>query len=100
MLKVEIVKGYDSPEKRTFKGKDGQPDVERFSQKAYLHKGGAFPVEFTVPLDSLAQAYSVGFYSLDPNCIEVNKYGRLEVNAFKMSLIPARTDTLKAAVNG
>lgn len=100
MLKVEIVKGYDKPEKRTFKGQDGKPDVDRFSQKAYLHKGSAFPVEFTLPLESLAQTYAVGLYTLDPNCIDVNKYGRLEVNSYKMVLVPVSNETLKVASNG
>lgn len=89
-MHVQIIEGYQSPEKRTFKGKDGQPDVDRFTQKGFIEVGQPFPIQFSIPIDSLAQAYSVGHYELSPTCLETDKYGKLLVNPYKMILTPQK----------
>jgi hypothetical protein len=89
-VKVQILKNFEQVETRSIKQKDGSPRV-LYSQKAYLHKGGAFPIEFTLSVDSPALAYPIGDYSLDLNCLRVNKFGSLEVDPYNVNLqrIPA-----------
>ena len=84
-VKVHILKGFETVESRSIKQKDGTPRV-LYSQKAYLHKGGAFPIEFTLSVDSPALAYQIGDYSLDLECLRVNKFGSLEVDPYNVNL--------------
>jgi hypothetical protein len=84
-VKVQILKGFEQVETRSIKNKDGSPRI-LYSQKAYLHKGGAFPVEFTLGVESPPLAYAVGDYSLDLDCLRVNKFGSLEVDPYNVNL--------------
>jgi hypothetical protein len=84
-VKVQILKDFAEVESRSIKGKDGTPRV-LYSQKAYLHKGGPFPIEFTLGVESPALAYAVGDYALDLNCLRVNKFGSLEVDPYNVNL--------------
>jgi hypothetical protein len=84
-VKVQILKDFATVQSRSIKGKDGTPRI-LYSQKAYLHKGGAFPVEFTLSVESPALAYPVGDYSLDLECLRINKFGSLEVDPYNVNL--------------
>jgi hypothetical protein len=84
-VKVQILKNFEGVDTRSIKQKDGSPRV-LYSQKAYLHKGGAFPIEFTLTVESPALAYPVGDYNLDLNCLRVNKFGSLEVDPYNVNL--------------
>lgn len=85
-IKVEIIKNFNEVESRSIKQKDGTPKT-LYSQKAFLHKGSAFPVEFTLSIDGPAQAYPVGNYDLNLECLRVNKFGSLEVDPYNVKLI-------------
>jgi hypothetical protein len=84
-IKVEILKGFHEVESRSIKQKDGTPRV-LYTQKAYLHQGGAFPVKFVVNVESPALAYTIGVHSLDLDCLKVNRFGSLEVDPFNVKL--------------
>jgi hypothetical protein len=84
-VKVQILKGFEEVSSRSIKTKEGVPRV-LYSQKAYLHKGGAFPIEFTMSVDSPALAFPIGDYSLDLECLRVNKFGSLEVDPYNVKL--------------
>jgi hypothetical protein len=85
MVKVQILKNFEAVESRSIKTREGHPKV-LYSQKAYLWKGGAFPIEFTIGVETPALAYPVGDYSLDLSCLRVNKFGSLEVDPFNVIL--------------
>jgi hypothetical protein len=85
MINVEILKGYNDVQNRSIKTKDGSPRV-LYSQKAFLDLGGAFPIEFTLSVESPALAYPVGNYQLNLSCIKVNKFGSLEIDPYNVSL--------------
>jgi hypothetical protein len=84
-VKVQILKGFHDVTSRSIKTKDGSPKV-LYTQKAYLHKGGAFPVEFTLNVESPALAYGLGDYDLDLDCLRVNRFGSLEVDPYAVTL--------------
>jgi hypothetical protein len=84
-VKVQILKGFEQVESRSIKTRDGSPRI-LYSQKAYLHKGGPFPVEFTLGVESPPLAYPIGDYSLDLDCLRVNKFGSLEVDPYNVTL--------------
>lgn len=98
MLKIEIIKDHEAPISRTINTRNGQKTIHE--QTAYAHFGGAFPVEFKIPLDSPASAYPIGKYTLAPSSFQVNQYGSLEVNRFDMRLVqlkPAEAAPARAA---
>lgn len=80
-LIVEVVKGHDKCEKRTFNDRDV------FEQKAYIHNGGAFPQQIKISHDSLAHALSVGKYNISLDSYQPNKYGKLELSPFNTKYI-------------
>lgn len=86
-IKVEIIKGYEKVNSRIFPAKDGKPARAGYSQDAYFHFGGAFPVKATVPLDKPTQAYPVGDYILDPDCFGTNEYDQIKMSTFSMQLL-------------
>lgn len=87
-MKIEIMEAHSAVQSRTIQGKDGKADKTYYSQKAYAHTGGAFPVEFKLPLESHNDAYRAGTYELDPSSFAVGRYGDLEINRFEMKLTP------------
>lgn len=75
--------------------KDGQLQVEptkdnkeRFSQKAYLDTGSAYPLAFRINLPNASSHYKAGKYRLSPDCFRTGKYGDLEINPYNVSLFP------------
>ncbi len=82
------MEAHSAVQSRTIQGKDGKADKTYYSQKAYAHTGGAFPVEFKLPLENQNSAYPSGAYLLDPSSFAVGRYGDLEINRFEMKLTP------------
>lgn len=79
MLKIEVKEGFHLPESRTFN------ETVRWSQKMYVHAGGAYPFEAKLPLDGPQDALEVGIYTLQPSAFQAGKYGDLELNRFDMA---------------
>ena len=84
-MKIEIIKGHEQPVSRSINTQNGQKMIHE--QVAYAHMGGAFPVEFKLQLDSAADAYPVGEYTLHPGSFQVNRFGGLEINRFETRLV-------------
>lgn len=84
-MKIEIIKGHEQPISRMITTQNGPKTIHE--QTAYAYTGGAFPVEFKIPLDSHGDAYPVGEYSLHPGSFTVNRFGSLEINRFQIRLV-------------
>lgn len=82
---IEIIKGSDVPTSRQFKNK---PDELSWSQPAFAHLGGHFPVEIKLPLKNATFAHPVGKYNLDKDSFKVGQYGDLEINRWEINLVP------------
>ena len=91
-MKVEILDGFHQPESR--QSNDGKV---RWSQKAYLHNGGAFPVEFTLSIPDASSAYPVGQYTLTDDSFKVNQYGGLELSRWDLKLTPLANELKKVS---
>ncbi|WP_220721566.1 G5P family DNA-binding protein [Agarivorans litoreus] len=87
MITVEVFDKLDV-ENRQFTNKDTGEVTDRFKQKAYISTGGRFPLEFKLPIESRADAYEPGKYTLSGECFQVGKYGDLELNRFNIVLVP------------
>jgi hypothetical protein len=83
-IQVQILKDFNAVSSRSITTKEGPKVI--YSQKGFLNKGGPFPVEFSLNVESPALAYPVGDYILDLSCLVVNKFGSLEVNPFTVKL--------------
>ena len=60
-----------------------------FYQKAYAHKQGTkFPVEIQISLEESQSPYTPGRYQISDESYKVNNFGRLELDPFRLSLIP------------
>jgi len=82
MISVEIFEG-DDPQERSVNGRTYR------EQTAHLHVDGSrFPKEFKVNLPPDAPGYSPGKYTLDSSSFEINKYGGLEINRYRLRLSP------------
>lgn len=66
------------------------------SQRAYLHVGGAYPIGFTLNLNS-PMPYQAGFYTFGAESIRVNQYGALEFARYGMSLVPLNNEIKKVS---
>jgi hypothetical protein len=84
---IQIVKGHEAPEKRVFKNKETGDERVTWSQKAYMHNGGAFPQEFKIEHKELSDVLEVGDYNISPESYQANKYGKLELNPFELRLV-------------
>lgn len=89
---IEILAGHNQP--LTKMNKENKP---YYQQKAYAHLGGAFPVEFLLSIQTPAEVYPVGKYTLDEQSYRVNQWGRLEISGFDMKLRPLAKSVEKAS---
>jgi hypothetical protein len=83
-LIIEIIKNHEQPTSRQFKG---QEDLT-WTQKAFAHMGGVFPVEIKLPVKNASYANPVGKYVLSDASFKVGKYGDLEINRWDIELVP------------
>jgi len=86
MVEIEIIEGRHQP-----LGEKGQQGDSMFwTQEAYAHLGGAFPVCFRMRLRDPMQARPVGLYQIGGGAYEVGRYMRLELNGFRLveNLVP------------
>jgi hypothetical protein len=68
-----------------------------FEQRAYMHQEGArFPVEFKLQLDSKNPGYKPGRYRLNDDAFQINRYGNLELNRYRILLQPITAAVRKA----
>jgi hypothetical protein len=80
-MNVSILEGFHLPTTKTIK------ENTFYEQKAYADMGGAFPVEFKLPLNSPVEANPIGSdYELDPASFKINQYGNLEIDRFNIKL--------------
>ncbi|MGV7173829.1 single-stranded DNA-binding protein [Xanthomonas axonopodis] len=63
---------------RSFPARDGKPATHFREQTAAVLREGNFPLPFTISLDEDQAPYAEGFYVIDPNSMQNNKYGGLE----------------------
>ena len=86
-MKIQILKGHDKPEIKKFTTKAGK-EMELFEQRAYMHNGGVFPVEFKISHDSLASALPVGDYQICPTSFTKNNFDSLALDPYQTKFIP------------
>ncbi len=87
MLKIEI-DAQDIIQSRVFKGRDGKPDRTNYWQNGYMYNGGRFPVLIEIPLEEGQSAYVAGDYEIHPSNFQASKYNKMELNPFKLILVP------------
>ena len=88
-MKFSIIKDYNQVQSKFIPLPDGTRK-EVFWQDMYMHKGGAFPVQFSVNVESPLLAYPVGDYTIDPSSFTTNKYGSLELSRYDVKFIPIK----------
>lgn len=96
-MKIEIIAGFEAPQSRTVNGRDGQAPREVFSQTAFAHLGGPFPVQIRLPLESMQAYYQVGKYHLSDDSFRVGQYGDLQINPYGIKLLPIVQDAKKVS---
>lgn len=89
MMRFEVIKGFNEVRTKHIPLSDGTKK-EVFNQDMWMHKGGPFPVQITVSVDSVLAAYPVGNYQLDPNSFTTNKYGGLELDRYATKFVQAQ----------
>tara|TARA_A100001391_G_scaffold68654_1_gene43887 strand:+ start:2408 stop:2710 length:303 start_codon:yes stop_codon:yes gene_type:complete len=93
-MKIEILKDHAQPVQRVVNIKKGPNEGQQKTiteQTAFIHLGGPYPVEFKINLDTPADAYPAGEYTMAPSCFRVNGYGSLEVNRFDFRLVAVKS---------
>jgi hypothetical protein len=96
-LVVEVIKGHDRPNARTFNaGKENERTV--YEQKAYMHTGGAFPVEIKNSFPSLPECLEVGRYCVSPASFKAGKYGDIELDRYNLQFEKLNTNQLSKVV--
>jgi hypothetical protein len=83
-LIIEVIENHHLPFEVSGIGKASGKPFSFYKQKAYLHNGGAFPVEFEMMLDDARNAYGIGKYEVDSKTFEVDERNNLK---FGRSLI-------------
>lgn len=90
-LIIEIFKENESIDTRTIPANDKRGELKLFSQVAYAHLGGKFPVQTTIGLEEGQPYYAAGKYELHQSSYQVGNYDRLEF-ARKIILVPVGKD--------
>ncbi len=95
-LTIEIFKDNETVDTRVIPPKGERGEMKLYSQVAFAHLGGRFPVEFSLPLEEGQPAYSAGMYVLHASSFKVGQFGRLEFER-NLLLIPQSDSASKAA---
>lgn len=61
-----------------------------YSQVGYVQLSGKYPREISIPLEDKQPAYKTGKYWLDLTSYHVNQYGKLELQPYKLVLVPIK----------
>ena len=85
-MKISILEGHHQARSRHTKS------GERHFQIGYAHAGGAYPVEFQIPLNNPGHVFPVGDYLLSASSFRVGKFSNLELNPFQLFLEPISSD--------
>lgn len=86
-LKIEIFKENELVDTRVIPAKGDRGEMRLYSQVAYAHLGGKFPVEMSLPLEEGQPYYTSGMYFIHASSFKVGNYGRLEFDR-NIKLIP------------
>ncbi len=86
-MKIQILKGHEAPVINQFTTSKGK-DMTLYEQKAYMHKGGAFPEEFTISHGTAGEVLPVGDYKICPTSFEKNNFGSLSLSQYDTKFIP------------
>lgn len=95
-LIIEIFKDNESIDTRVIPAKGDRAEMKLYSQVAFAHLGGRFPVEFSLSLQEGQPYYTEGRYVLHSSSFKVGQYGRLEFER-NMILVPEHNQATKAA---
>ncbi|WP_305829479.1 single-stranded DNA-binding protein [Photobacterium leiognathi] len=90
-LIIEIFKENESIDTRTIPANEKRGELKLYSQVAYAHLGGKFPVETSISLEEGQPAYIAGKYELHQSSFQVGNYDRLEFSR-KIVLVPLGKD--------
>ncbi|EGU40224.1 fumarate reductase subunit C, partial [Vibrio scophthalmi] len=86
-LTIEIFEDNVLVDTREIPARGERSAMKLFSQVAFVHLGGRFPVEFSLSLEENQAPYPAGKYSLHASSFKVGQYGRLEFER-NLLLIP------------
>lgn len=86
-LIIEIFKENEVIDSRTLPANEKRGELTLYSQVAYAHLGGKFPVETSVSLEDGQPAYAAGKYLVHQSSFRVGQYDRLEFDR-KLILVP------------
>ncbi|EIT7028600.1 hypothetical protein L2593_004142 [Vibrio vulnificus] len=95
-LVIEIFADNVQVDERTIPAKGDRAEMTLYSQVAFAHLGGRFPVEFSISLEKGQVPYATGKYYLDASSFKVGDYGRLAFER-NLLLIPVDSFNSKAA---
>ncbi|AYV19812.1 single-stranded DNA-binding protein [Vibrio mediterranei] len=95
-LVVEIFEDNVCVDERVIPARGDRSEMKLYSQVAFVHLGGRFPVEFSLSLEQGASAYPAGKYQLHASSFKVGQYGRLEFER-NLLLVPLNPASIKAA---
>lgn len=95
-LLIEIFKDNEIVDAREIPAKGDRDAMTIYSQVAFAHLGGRFPVEFSLPLQQGDSAYPAGMYYLHSSSFKIGDFGRLAFER-KLVLIPASNHAAKVA---
>lgn len=77
-LIIEIFKENEIVDVRELPANEKRGALKLYSQIAYAHTGGKFPVEFKLPLEDGQPHYTAGKYYLTQDSFKVGQFDRLE----------------------
>lgn len=86
-MKIQILKGHEAPHINKFTTAKGK-DMTLYEQKAYMHKGGPFPEEFTISHQELSHCLPVGEYKVCPTSFVKDNFGGLALSQYDTKFIP------------
>ncbi|GLT14047.1 single-stranded DNA-binding protein [Vibrio algivorus] len=86
-LIIEVFKENEVVDVRELPANDKRAAMKLYSQVAYAHTGGKFPVEFRLPLEEGQPAYTEGKYYFTQDSFKVGQFDRLEFDR-NLKLVP------------
>ncbi|MGY5767750.1 single-stranded DNA-binding protein [Vibrio cincinnatiensis] len=95
-LLIEIFKENEMVDSKIIPARGERSEMILYSQVAFAHLSGRFPVEFSLPLEKGDSYYPAGTYYLHASSFKVGDFGRLSFER-KMILIPASSSSSKVS---
>ncbi|WP_345854867.1 single-stranded DNA-binding protein [Shewanella algae] len=88
MVKIELQAPECNMQSRTFPAKDDKPAVTRHFQIGWMWNGSRFPVQVQIPLEDGQPPYAPGDYSIHVSNFRANRFQKIELDPFKLILVP------------